>query len=105
MSIKTQINRIKGNVSSAFQAVIAKGGIVTGEKSDNLAAAIGTISTMSGFYGFRIDTDGHLILTYDTQEIPRFAINSVGHLIHNYTGSAPPLSVDANGHLKYTIGE
>lgn len=105
MSIQTQINRIKGNVSSAFQAVTAKGGTASSTKSDNLAAAIKTIPTMSGFYGFYVNADGHLILAYDTQEKPQFAVNSSGHLIHTYTGSKPPLSINADGHLIYTIGE
>lgn len=105
MSIQTQINRIKSNVSSAFSAVTEKGGTYSSAKSANLAAAIKTIPTMSGFYGFSIDDSGHLILSYDTLEQPQFSVNSSGHLIHTYTGSAPSLSINADGHLIYTIGE
>ena len=105
MSIQTQINRIKSNVSSTFSAVTAKGGTVSSAKSDNLATAIRTIPTMSGFYGFYVNANGHLILAYDTLERPQFSVNSSGHLIHTYTGKAPPLSIDSRGHLIYTIGE
>lgn len=105
MSIQTQINRIKGNVSSAFSAVTAKGGTVSSAKSDNLAAAILTIPTGGGFYSFYVNANGHLILVYDTQEQPQFSVNSSGHLIHTYTGAQPPLSINSDGHLIYTIGE
>lgn len=41
--------------------------------------------SIHGLYAFRINEDGHLICTYDTQ-------------------NPPPLHIDAHGHLIYTIG-
>jgi hypothetical protein len=105
VSIQTQINRIKSNVSGAFAAIMAKGGSVANASSDNLAEAISTIPTMSGFYGFYANEEGHLILAYDTIEQPQFALDGRGHLIHTYTGGIPPLSINSDGHLTYTIGE
>jgi hypothetical protein len=40
----------------------------------------------NGVYAFHINEAGHLICTYDTTQ-------------------PPPLSIDKNGHLIYTIGE
>lgn len=39
-----------------------------------------TVET-TGAYGFRVDDQGHLILTYTGDETPGFAINESGHLI------------------------
>lgn len=102
MGIQAQIDRIKANVASAFAMIAEKGGTVSGVKSADLASAIGTIPTMSGFYAFYIDASGHLILEYDTIEQPPFSIDESGHLI--YTGLLAPLSINSEGHVVYTIG-
>lgn len=54
----------------------------TGEKGETGPAG----PKGDGLYAFDIDQDGHLILTYDTE-------------------NPPPLSIDAKGHLIYTVSE
>ena len=84
MSIQTQIDRLKGNVSSAFLAVAARGGTYTDTNSDSLAAAIETIPVPSDL-SFEIDGNGYLICTYATVSPPPLSINSDGNLIYTYT--------------------
>lgn len=54
MSIKTEINRIRGNVAAAYSAAAAKGAeMPVVMNSDNLAAAVLSIETQSGGGGTR----------------------------------------------------
>ena len=39
-----------------------------------------------GMYAFEIRTDGHLYCLYDTAEAPAFSINAEGHLIYTIGG-------------------
>lgn len=46
-----------------------------------------------------INDEGHLVCTYDGEKAPQYHIDQQGHLIYTYTGKAPDLYIDANGHL------
>ncbi len=50
-------------------------------------------------YSMAVNDEGHLICTYDGEKAPQYHIDQEGHLIYTYTGKAPDLYIDANGHL------
>lgn len=58
MSIQNEITRISANVSSAFNAVSAKGvEVPEGSNSDDLATLIGSIQT-----GYSVSVDGEALV-------------------------------------------
>jgi len=106
MSVKSEIERLSAIVANAFSAIGDKGGIVAdGATSRNLETAIRSISTSSGMYAFQIDENSHLICVYDTQEAPLFSVDDRGHLLFEYEKTAPPMEIDENGHLMWTLEE
>ena len=85
MSIQSEITRISGNVSDAFDAVTAKGGTVpTGATSDDLATAINSIQAGGGL------PDGILDLTSSVTEVTGYTIslNSSAAAVRTTTGGS-----------------
>ena len=52
-------------------------------------------------FTFHIDISGHLILDYPDLETQGFSMSDNGHLIYEYTGTAPDLSINEAGRLIY----
>lgn len=96
MSIQSEINRIKGNVTRSLAKIAAKGVTVPdGANSDNLEALIEAIQAGGGKFatGTFITTDditSNIVITHNLGVKPKFIIVLSSHA-NAYTYSSPKL--------------
>lgn len=103
MSVQSEINRIKGNVTAALAKIAEKGVTVPdGANSDNLEALVEAISAgggtnfATGTFTTTDDITSNIVITHDLGVKPQlFFVACSRDTKHAYSGSSPDVMVFA----------